>query len=100
MFNMCWYCGSPITELEPIGRSFRCSDCDKDLRSCKNCKFYLSGAKGDCSETSAEPAADKERGNFCDWFSLDPKYRGKTAGHKKEMEKASAARTAFDNLFN
>jgi len=48
--------------------------------------------------------ADKERANFCDWFSLDPKYRGETAGQKNEMEKAktqtSAARTAFDNLFS
>jgi hypothetical protein len=42
---------------------------------------------------------DKERGNFCDWFSLDPKYRSKTTGHKKEMDKASEARAAFDNLF-
>jgi hypothetical protein len=44
--------------------------------------------------------ADKERANFCDWFSLNPKYRGETAGHKKDMEKAGAAKAAFDNLFS
>jgi hypothetical protein len=44
--------------------------------------------------------ADKERANFCDWFSLNPKYRSETAGHKKEMEKAKSAKAAFDNLFN
>jgi hypothetical protein len=43
--------------------------------------------------------ADKERGNFCDWFSLDPRYRQATAGRKKDMEKAAAAKAALDNLF-
>jgi hypothetical protein len=97
---MCWYCGSPITEQEPLGRSLSCAVCGKDLRSCRNCRFFLSGARGDCSETNAQPAADKERANFCDWFSLNQKYRGETAGHKKDMEKTQAAKTAFDNLFN
>jgi len=99
---MCWYCGSPVVEQEPFGRSLSCIVCSKDLRSCRNCRFHLPGAKGDCAETaaSAESTPDKERGNFCDWFSLDPKYRGETAGRKDDMEKAKAARTAFDNLFS
>jgi len=97
---MCWYCGSAVTEQEPFSRSLLCAICGKDLRSCRNCRFYLSGAKGDCAETSAEPATDKERANFCDWFSLNPKYRGETTGQKKDMEKSGAAKAAFDNLFN
>jgi len=94
---MCWYCGEIISDPDPIGRSLRCSQCGKDLRSCKNCRFFLPGQRGDCKESSAEPVSDKERANFCDWFSLDPKYRGKTAGQKNE--KATEAKTAFDNLF-
>ncbi|MCL2761938.1 MAG: hypothetical protein FWD36_01865 [Treponema sp.] len=97
---MCWYCGLPVTEQEPFGRSLCCVTCGKDLRSCRNCRFYRSGARGDCAETSAEPATDKERANFCDWFSLDQKYRGETSGCKKDMEKTNAAKTAFDNLFS
>jgi len=96
---MCWYCGSPVTEQMPIGRSQRCTCCGKDLRSCKNCRFFLSGAKGDCRETSAEKQPDKERANFCDWFSLDEKYRGKTEGHQNDIKAAESSRTAFDNLF-
>ena len=96
---MCWYCGSPVTEPEPIGRSYRCAVCGKDIRSCKSCRFCLSGAKGDCSETRAEPVSDKERANFCDWFSLDPKYRSETAGQQKELGKATAAKAAFNDLF-
>jgi len=97
---MCWYCGSPVTEEEPIGRSLRCQNCGKDLRSCKNCRFFLPGARGDCQEAGAEGQPDKERANFCDWFSLDKKYRSQSPGHTKEREKAGASRTAFDNLFN
>ena len=97
---MCWYCGSPVTEPEPFGRSLVCAVCGKDIRSCRNCRFHLSGARGDCAETSAEPVAEKEKANFCDWFSLNPQYRGETPGHKKDMEKAKAAKTAFDNLFS
>jgi len=96
---MCWYCGLPVTEQEPFGRSLLCASCGKDLRSCRNCRFFLPSARADCSEANAQPPPDKERAGFCDWFSLDPKYRGETAGQKNDMEKAKAARTAFDNLF-
>jgi len=97
---MCWYCGSPITDEEPIGRSMRCTNCGKDLRACKNCRFFLPGERGDCKESGAERQADKERANFCDWFSLDAKFRSESAGLSKEREKAKASKAAFDNLFN
>jgi hypothetical protein len=97
---MCWYCGSPVTDAEPIGRSARCQTCGKDIRACKNCRFFLPGSRGDCRETSAEPAADKERANFCDWFSLDAKFRAQSAGQPVERQKADSSRTAFDKLFN
>jgi len=97
---MCWYCGSQITDEEPIGRSMRCQKCGKDLRVCKNCRFFLPGARGDCRETSAEPQADKERANFCDWFSLDKKSKPDTAGQSPEKTKADSAKAAFNNLFS
>jgi predicted RNA-binding Zn-ribbon protein involved in translation (DUF1610 family) len=98
---MCWYCGSPITDLELIGMSTRCPDCGKALRACKNCRFFLPGSRGDCRETSAEPQSDKERANFCDWFSVDEKLRSQNDGilKTKIQEKSEASRAAFDNLF-
>jgi len=64
-----------------------------------NCKFYLSGARGDCSESSAQPPPDRDRANFCDWFSLDPKYRTASEGKSADQAKSAAAKSAFDNLF-
>jgi hypothetical protein len=95
---MCWYCGSPVTS-EVTGRSLRCRECGKDLRVCENCRFLLPGSRSGCSEANADPVLDKERANFCDWFSLDPKFRGQTPGRKKEQKRAVEAKTAFDNLF-
>jgi hypothetical protein len=98
---MCWYCGAPVTEAEPIGRSLRCS-CGKDLRSCRNCRFFRPGARGDCAESAASCEAavtDKERGNFCDWFSLNPAFRSQTSGEQKARSKEADAKAAFDNLF-
>jgi hypothetical protein len=97
--DMCWYCGSPIEDEEPLGRSLRCSACGKDLRVCRHCRFYLPGSRGDCSESSADAPGDKERANFCDWFSLDSRFRSNSAGEKEEQDRVVSARTAFDNLF-
>jgi hypothetical protein len=95
---MCWYCGSVVSEAEPIGRSARCS-CGKDLRCCRSCRFYLPGSRGDCSEPNAEKPADKERANFCDWFSLNPRFRSATGGEQKAQGAQADARSAFDGLF-
>jgi hypothetical protein len=96
---MCWFCGAPVGADEPIGRSYRCENCGKDLRVCKNCRFYVPGARGDCSESSAEPPAEKDRANFCGWFSLNPVYRAATAGRREERDQSRAAKSAFDELF-
>jgi len=93
---MCWYCGSPVKDPEPLGRSLRCLDCGKDLRSCRNCKHYRSGG---CAESVAEKPSEPDRANFCDWFSLNPKLRQASSGEKKSMNEASSAKSAFNDLF-
>jgi len=92
---MCWYCGLPIKDEEPIGRSLRCTECGKDLRSCRNCRHYIPGS---CAESQAEKIPEQDRANFCDWFSLNGKFRAATAGDKSK-DTAASAKSAFDNLF-
>jgi predicted amidophosphoribosyltransferase len=94
---MCWYCGSPITDEEPLGRSLLCPGCGKDLRSCRNCRHNRPEG---CAESQAEKPAESERANFCDWFSLNPLFRKASAGEKKSINAAAAAKSAFDDLFN
>ena len=93
---MCWYCGSAVKEQEPLGRSMKCPDCEKDLRSCRNCRHYRPSG---CAESVSDKPADTDRANFCDWFSLNPKFRETTGGEKKSRDAAATAKSAFDNLF-
>jgi len=93
---MCWYCGSPVTDPEPLGRSLKCPDCGKDLRSCKNCRHLRPSG---CAESQAEKQPESERANFCDWFSLNPLFRKATAGERKSMNAAASAKSAFEDLF-
>jgi hypothetical protein len=98
---MCWYCGAPLTAAEPIGRSLRCEVCGKDIRSCGNCRFYSPGSSVYCREpqAAAELPRDRERANFCDWFSLNLSLRSPGQGQKQGKDRA-AAKAAFDNLFD
>ncbi|MDR1445179.1 MAG: hypothetical protein LBI94_09910 [Treponema sp.] len=107
---MCWYCAAPVSAPEPIGRSLRCESCGRDIRSCRNCRFYSPGSSGDCREpqAAADPPRDRERANFCEWFSLDPGLRSfgagsgpgqKSADMQKSEKDREDARRAFDNLF-
>ena len=93
---MCWYCGLAINDKEPLGRSLKCSDCGKDLRACKNCRHYRPGG---CAESITEKPPDIERANFCDWFSLNPRFRENSIGDKKSKDAAASAKSAFDDLF-
>ncbi|MDR1176095.1 MAG: hypothetical protein LBK83_11575 [Treponema sp.] len=93
---MCWYCGAPVTEEEPIGRSMRCGNCGKDLRCCRHCRFFVAG---DCIESQGENPSERDRANFCDWFSLNSVFRKPGEGSKKERDTARSAKADFDSLF-
>ena len=74
--KICHACGNPVEAGGTIGRADTCSACDADLHCCLNCRYYDEGAYNDCSETQAERVVDKERSNFCDYFSFDEAGEG------------------------
>ncbi|MGP1530784.1 MAG: hypothetical protein ACTTI5_01155 [Treponema sp.] len=92
---MCWKCGKNIEAGTQIFRNSECPECKSDLHSCRNCKFYESGAHYDCKESVDFPVNDKERANFCDYFSV----RFDFSSNAKKNDKIDAARNAFNNLF-
>lgn len=77
-----------------INRSSVCSDCGADLHCCRNCRFYDQGSHYDCHETVDEEVRDKERANFCDWFSPNA-----ISGTHGGAEASLAAKNAFNSLF-
>ncbi len=50
-------------------RGDSCPHCRSDARVCKNCVFYDVAAYNECREISADRVVDKEKANFCDFFS-------------------------------
>ena len=87
----CHACGAAVSVAE-IGVRDVCERCRAYLHSCRQCDFYEPGAHNDCREPSAEMVADKDAGNFCDYFRV--------AGAKKHEKKAGGdARAALERLF-
>lgn len=92
---MCWKCKNDIQETSVFFNS-TCAICKADLHCCKNCKLYEIGSRYDCKEPNVDECVfDKEKANFCDWFSL--KKTGFLANSR--TAKSLDARASFANLF-
>jgi hypothetical protein len=84
--RFCFQCDKPLTQVGKVGRSETCPYCGADLHVCRNCRFYEPGAYNDCRESQAERVLDKERANFCDFFSFQEgkPHKGTPKGYGKE----------------
>jgi hypothetical protein len=92
---MCWNCGAVLDEVPmPLSRHEHCPRCFEALHCCRLCRFYDPGISQQCSEDRAEPPANKEGANFCDWFA--PRHGG--SGDAGE-DRQAAARAKLDALF-
>ncbi|MFP4267361.1 MAG: hypothetical protein ACLFQW_05110 [Spirochaetaceae bacterium] len=89
----CFNCGAEIHK--PVYRTTICPSCGKDAKVCKNCRFYSPGAHWDCHETIPEQVREKDRANFCDYFSLS-----ENSPKKVKNDKDDSPRKAFDDLFS
>ena len=87
----CYRCGTPFDGDRVPVRGV-CARCSAFLHCCRNCHFYAPGVANDCREPQAERVADKEEGNFCDWFRPAGRERPAAAS-------AGGARAALDALF-
>ncbi|MGM0431108.1 MAG: hypothetical protein ACQEQU_00175 [Spirochaetota bacterium] len=95
--GVCFFCGAEIPQSEPIHRSTLCRACGNNVKICKNCRFYDTGAAHECREPISEPVTDKERANFCDYFSLS--VASQSSAMRAAEEKARA-KEAFNKLFS
>jgi predicted RNA-binding Zn-ribbon protein involved in translation (DUF1610 family) len=97
----CHFCGTVIENPREVYRSSACPHCGKDLKICLNCRFYSPGAHWDCSETIDEPVNEKDRANFCTFFSFADKKKA-PEGQKTDPQKPDArqqAKKKLDKLF-
>lgn len=65
----CFSCSKEISFSDQVARRAECEHCGVDVHVCKNCRFYDVNSYNECRETSAEVEKEKERANFCDYFT-------------------------------
>jgi hypothetical protein len=90
----CFHCGRQIEVLERVGFRDTCPACDRALHACRNCDFYEPTYHNECRETQADRVVDKDRANFCEYFT--PSQR--RAGAQRPVAKATAA-NKLEDLF-
>ena len=92
--SACCFCGTALEPKMRIMRDTECAQCGRALHACVQCRHYDPHAHNKCREPQAEWVTDRERGNFCDYFSLSPAGRAGTA-----KDRAQGARSKLDQLF-
>lgn len=90
----CHHCGAPVKLEEPLPRDAECAACGGDLRCCINCRHYDVNYNNACRESEAEPVVDKQRRNFCEFFSYSAAPFEKRAGGRE-----AEARAKLSGLF-
>src|SRR2546426_8270092 len=92
----CHFCGAPVTVGETVPRDSECDSCRRDLHCCINCRHYDTHYNNSCRETMADPVEDKDRRNFCEYFSFSSEPYG---GAEQQSARQTAARDKLDRLF-
>ena len=91
----CWKCGHTAEDLPmPLGRREVCAACNADLHVCRQCQWYERSAPNGCREPVADPVSDKDRANFCGYFTLKS-----DAYASADTGEAAMARAKLASLF-
>ena len=65
----CSMCGNIIPALTAINAASQCSKCGGDLRSCKHCRHFDTGAQFECTQAIQGRIVAKDKRNDCDFRS-------------------------------
>ena len=95
----CFGCGTEtaLASGERVGFRDTCARCGRDLHACRNCAHHDPSAYNECREPNAEWVTDRERRNFCDYFSLNQNTPGGAGAQR--ADRTQAARSKLDQLF-
>jgi hypothetical protein len=80
----CHKCGA-VVEVEKVSRRDECPSCGSDLRVCLNCSLYDPNRANECFEPQVEKVKEKERANYCDFFTF--REEGSVTSAKTQAEK-------------
>jgi hypothetical protein len=107
----CAMCGAVVPAPVDIKLESQCPKCNADLRCCKNCGHFDTGARFECTQQILERITKKDIRTACEFFipraSIERETRdsgGSSSGGSGSSGGGSSprpndARSAFDNLF-
>tara|TARA_S200000501_G_scaffold194951_1_gene183627 strand:- start:46 stop:450 length:405 start_codon:yes stop_codon:yes gene_type:complete len=91
----CWKCGAELKNvLLPFSRYEECGKCRADLHACLGCRHYDPAAVDACREDRADFTLDKDKANFCDFFTVHMR-----AYRHQDKAAAQKARAALAEIF-
>ena len=70
MTRHCHHCGWEYTLPGLPGRTEACHRCSADLKVCLNCVSYDPRVAHQCRDQRADPVAEKQMANFCEYFDF------------------------------
>ena len=90
----CFRCGASLAEVSlPLSRQDQCPECSAYLHVCRMCKNFDPSVPRQCHEDGAEDVTEKDRVNFCDWFS--PSAAAFDPAKKAQADSAEASLDAL-----
>lgn len=96
----CWQCGRTLhlPAGDKVSTRATCAQCDADLHVCRNCRHFDPVSHNECREVMAEPVRQKDRNNYCDYFS-PVTVTNPTGPRASGQALPGDARAKFDQLF-
>ena len=91
-----WCDAPPAQDLLPAGIDFtaKCPRCNAELHSCKQCSFFDTASRFECTQPVSARIPKKESRNQCNFYS--PRT---TIERETSSSRPLDARQAFENLF-
>ena len=86
----CFRCARELKAETDFGRQDTCPGCGFDVRVCKNCTHYDPKSYNECHESNADRVVEKDKANFCDYFSPSDKKVTSTGPTPAELARAAA----------
>lgn len=88
----CFSCKKDLSfEAKPAFRS-ECPHCSSDIHVCKNCAHYDPKVYNECKETQADRILEKERANYCEFYTV-------RVADYSELDEKAKLKAAAEALF-
>jgi len=95
--SRCAQCGT----LLPAGieSTARCPKCGFELHSCRQCTYFDTSSRFECSQPIPERIPRKDERNQCTFYSMRVRVEKETSTPAAPSARPEDARKAFENLF-